>query len=68
MRNDADLNNGWRTDYPEYDGTYLVVLDDGTVTTMMYECWEGQWEKYLMMVCFIGNHFLSRLENVLKNN
>lgn len=45
MRNDADLNNGWRTDYPEYDGTYLVVLDDGTVTTMMYECWEGQWEE-----------------------
>lgn len=45
METTKDLNNGWRTDYPEYDGTYLVVLDDGTVTTMMYECWEGQWEE-----------------------
>lgn len=39
-------NNGWRTDYPECDGTYLVVLDDGTVTTLDYECWDGQWDCY----------------------
>ncbi|UKH17982.1 hypothetical protein [Actinobacillus pleuropneumoniae] len=31
---------------PEDDGTYLVVLDDGQVTTLDYESLEGQWDCY----------------------
>lgn len=41
--------NGWNNNEstrPEYDGTYLVVLDDGQVTTLDYESWEGQWDCY----------------------
>lgn len=41
-------NNGWISNdiRPDSDGTYLVVLDDYTVTTLDFEEWEGRWDCY----------------------